>query len=606
MLILKSNIDIIFGKGDIMDVEKIAAASIQNLLSRNSYLQPIVIYNDKTPVWDGDIFVYKTKDRNKKNENMIGRVPVQVKGHEIKQIKDTESGVIKFRVEIADIKQYLTDGGVIYFVVYIYEDSETIFYNSLLPLDLKRLIERYKKQKSFEIRFNILPSRDQAVADIFFDFVKNREKQQGTLISDILYTNDIEKIRNKIERFNFSYSTVEPKTSIPFRELTTRDFYLYAKPKGIGNPIPFEKISNAIINIEEKLKISIDEKEYYSNAYVQWEKGKASIICGKSIKIGIDGTDDNEEGTSNFDIKLKGTLNEQLNDLYFLVALIKNEQIVINGHKITYSNFKLKDDHKYLFDRINDLELLRHRLIHYGVKNDLDIDSMTEDDDFRISFFMDEKPSTNKYKLNVTSMAILTLKIANVTILLLVEKDIKQDYYIIENYFKEVYKVKYTLPDTNKQSQISQFLALDKEMLLVDNIDTKNIMKDIKRHHSGNKKAGIVNKFLLEAIKAYDECNIQQKELSDLIYELSVWLYNETEEEYIFLNVAQVKHRLGILYENDLKKIKDISKLNEDNIEVQAATSILLNKKEEAKAIVNKMDMEEKEMFESYPIYNLL
>lgn len=243
-----------------MDIEKIATSSIQNLISRNSYLEPIINDNDKTPVWDGDIFVYKTKDFHKKNKNLIGRVPVQVKGHRVESINLESLERIKFRVDIADIQQYRMDGGVVYFVVYIDKNTEKIFYNSLLPLDLERLIKRYDKQRTFEIEFKFLPVEDAKLADIFVDFIQNRKKQQGTLIPEILYIDDIEKIKNQIKEFKFSYSTIESRGSIPFKELTTRDFYIYAEPKGIGNPIPFDKVSNAIINIQDKFKVSVGKK----------------------------------------------------------------------------------------------------------------------------------------------------------------------------------------------------------------------------------------------------------------------------------------------------------------------------------------------------------
>ena len=334
-----------------MDIEIIATSSIEKLISRNSYLKPAINNNDKIPVWDGDVIVYGTKDLNKKKENLIGRVPVQVKGHKVENISDSNLQVIKFRVKKEDMKKYLTDGGVIYFVVYIDEDTEKIFYNSLLPLDLERLIKRYDNQKTFEIEFKSLPTKDRELADVFLDFIQNRKRQQGTLIPGILYTDDIEKIQNEIKEFKFSYSTIEPKGSIPFRELTTRDFYLYAKPKGIGNPIPFERVSNAIINIQHKFKISVGEKTYYEDAYIQWEKGQSRIVCGKSVTLNLKDTTSSNIGLFNINVKFKGTLNEQLNDLYFIKALINTEELIIDGHSVPYSNFKF-DNNEHLFARI--------------------------------------------------------------------------------------------------------------------------------------------------------------------------------------------------------------------------------------------------------------
>ncbi|WP_312908743.1 hypothetical protein [Tissierella praeacuta] len=588
-----------------MDIEIIATSSIEKLISRNSYLKPAINNNDKIPVWDGDVIVYGTKDLNKKKENLIGRVPVQVKGHKVENISDSNLQVIKFRVKKEDMKKYLTDGGVIYFVVYIDEDTEKIFYNSLLPLDLERLIKRYDNQKTFEIEFKSLPTKDRELADVFLDFIQNRKRQQGTLIPGILYTDDIEKIQNEIKEFKFSYSTIEPKGSIPFRELTTRDFYLYAKPKGIGNPIPFERVSNAIINIQHKFKISVGEKTYYEDAYIQWEKGQSRIVCGKSVTLNLKDTTSSNIGLFNINVKFKGTLNEQLNDLYFIKALINTEELIIDGHSVPYSNFKF-DNNEHLFARISDLELLKQRLEYYGVKTDFNLEAITEEDDFKISFLMDEKPSMKRYKINLAKAGVLGLEIANISILLFAEENIEEGYYKIKSYFENAWKVKYYLRETDEDVQMSQFLILDKKGLLADNINSRKIIEDIKRNHSGNKNIVYVNTFLLEAIKAYDEYSPQQMELRYLIENLSEWLYNESKEDYIFLNLAQVKYRLGTLDKYDIDKIIDIGKLNKDNIEIQAGISILLKKKEDAKELIKDMNSELKDLFMSYPIYDLL
>lgn len=588
-----------------MDIEKIATSSIKNIISRNSYLKPIIDDNDKTPVWDGDVFVYRTKDRDKKNENLIGRVPVQVKGHEVVTTSGLNQNNIRFRVKKEDMKKYLTDGGVIYFVVYIDKKTEKIFYNSLMPLDLERLMKKYDNQKTFEIEFKSLPAEDRELADIFLDFIQNRKKQQGTLIPGILYADDIEKIQNEIKEFKFSYSTVEPTGTIPFKELTTRDLYIYAKPKGIGNPIPFERASNAIIKIQHEFIISIGEKIYYNNAYVQWENGQSRIVCGKSVNINMIDTNNSEVGTFNINIEFKGTLNEQLNDLYFIRGLTLNEELIIDGHSVPYGEFKF-DNEEHLSKRISDLECLKQRLEHYGVKTDLNLESITEEDDFKLSLLMDEKPSIKEYNINLIETNILRMKIVNITILLLVEEDIKEGYYKLKNFFENTWNVAYHLPETAEHIYMSQFLILDKEGLLADNINSQKVIDDIKRNHSENKNIGYVNTFFLEAIKAYDESGSQQKELKYLIENLSEWIFEQSKEEYTFLNLAQVKYRLDKLDKKDINRIIEIGNFNKGNLEIQAGVSILLNKKEEAKISISNMDQEQKELFITYPIYQLL
>jgi len=588
-----------------MDIEKIATSSIENLLSRNPYLRTKIDSNDKTTVWDGDIFVYCSKEPNKKNDDLLGKVPVQVKGRKVETIENLNLKKIKFRVKKDDVKKYLTDGGVIYFVVCMDEKKEEIFYNSLLPLDLARLIKRYKNQNSFEIEFKPLPKTDVKLADIFVDFIKNRQKQQGTLIPDILCFEDFKKIENEIKEIKFSYSTVDFKRTIPFRELTTRDLYLYAKPKGVGNPIPFERVSNAIINLQSKFTISIGGKTYYKNAYIQWEKGIGKIICSKGVQIILNDFEDiKEEVKVKINVSFKGSLSEQLNDLYFTTELITNNEMIINNKRISY-NIKLNNIED-LYKRISLLEKIKERLNYFGVKTDLDLESITKEDEVKLSFLMDKKPLIDKYSINIEDLGLLKLNIANLNLLLMVRKNLKESCYKVDSFFKKTWNIKYVLED-RKCVCMSQFIILDKNGLLVDNIDSRKILNDIKIKHKGNKYIKYVTLFLLEAIKAYDECSLNKDELTNLIENLSKWIFKQCGDDYAFLNLAQVKFRLGKLNNTDICKIMDIRSKNKDNIEIQAGVSVLLNEKEHAEFLINNaMSPEQRKLFMSYPICNLL
>lgn len=589
-----------------MDIEKIATSSIKNLISRSSYLEPIINDNDKTPVWDGDIFVYRTKDRNKRNENLIGRVPVQVKGHEVETIEDTNLKNIKFRVDKEDMRKYIMDGGVIYFVVYIDKNTEKIFYNSLLPLDLERLMKKYSQQKTFEIQFKPLPIEERKLADIFLDFVQNRKQQQGTLMPQVLYMNDVKKIKNKIKEFKFSYSTVEPKGLIPFKELTTRDIYIYAKPKGIGNPIPIERVSNLIVNMQYKLEISVKGQVYYHDAYVQWESGVPSIKCGKAVRISIPNFEN--AGYCDFNLKIDfiGTINERIRDLYFIRGIMKNKEFSINKYRIPFENFELENEED-IYESINKLGFLKQRLEYYGVKTDLNLDILTDEDNIKLSIIMEDNPSIRKYNINLSKSRILKMSIANIAIILMVEEDIKKGFYKLKDFFENTWDVTYVLTGTTEHIPISQFLILNKEGLLADNIDSQRIIEDIKRNHSENKNIEYVNIFLLEAIKAYDEGSAQQVELRWLIENLSQWLYEQSKEDYIFLNLAQVKYRIGTFDNSDTDKLIHMRNVyNKDKLEMLAGISILLDEKERARNLINKMDKEKRKIFMDYPIYYLL
>jgi len=107
-----------------MDIEILATSAVKDRLALCDGLYSYVNEREKEPSFDGNIYVYP-KGTNRK-ELQIGRVPVQIKG-ESKRILGGKT-TYKHSAEISDLKIYLKDGGVIYFVVVINDEGNEIIF----------------------------------------------------------------------------------------------------------------------------------------------------------------------------------------------------------------------------------------------------------------------------------------------------------------------------------------------------------------------------------------------------------------------------------------------------------------------------------------------
>ena len=58
-------------------IEEMGACAVKAALLQCNYLASFISENDKTPSWDGNVFVYTME--NQKKENLMGKVPIQVK-----------------------------------------------------------------------------------------------------------------------------------------------------------------------------------------------------------------------------------------------------------------------------------------------------------------------------------------------------------------------------------------------------------------------------------------------------------------------------------------------------------------------------------------------
>ncbi len=92
-------------------IEEKGIYAVSEYLTDIGYIKPYLSSNDKTPMWDGSLFVYKSKDDFNK-ERFDYRVPVQVKASEFDG--DVFPEKTSYSIEITDLKNYLNDGGLVF------------------------------------------------------------------------------------------------------------------------------------------------------------------------------------------------------------------------------------------------------------------------------------------------------------------------------------------------------------------------------------------------------------------------------------------------------------------------------------------------------------
>lgn len=82
-------------------------------------------------------------------------------------------------MKIVDLRNYLNDGGCVFFVVYIDNKGEStkIYYNELTPIKLRKLLKNKKKKKSKTIHIKEFPNNSNKKATIFLNCLQNCKKQ---------------------------------------------------------------------------------------------------------------------------------------------------------------------------------------------------------------------------------------------------------------------------------------------------------------------------------------------------------------------------------------------------------------------------------------------
>ena len=164
---------------DKASIEKFAVNAVEDIVNSSDHLSSFIADNDKEPSWDGFIYVYNSP--TKKKSELNGRLPVQVKGSEKNDHSKTE---ISFSMELSDLTNYLNDGGIILFVVYVGKMAtgikKTVYYIELPPVKLSHLMSGLApQQKTLSLQLKKLPSNAETVASIVLNCLNHCRSQKS-------------------------------------------------------------------------------------------------------------------------------------------------------------------------------------------------------------------------------------------------------------------------------------------------------------------------------------------------------------------------------------------------------------------------------------------
>ncbi len=584
-----------------MDIERFALSKILESIAKCDVLQSNFETNDKTPSWDGFVYVYNNS--NKAKREYQGRVPVQIKGTEKLDI-DLEKEQISFPMEVSDLRNYYKDCGCVVFVVYITKDfKHRIYYNSLLPFDLRKILEVAKDQQTITIALDVFPENDQKeVTTIFFDFLHHSELQKGTkgIILDAIDSfEDLQK--SKIDIDNIVVPSPGSNLIELCKYLTTHEHYVYAETKD-KVLFPFEKVKKAsrVTLLPRKIQIEVNGTKFYDESSLCVENGKEVVKIGKSFTY--------RPFEKNFNFKLNGNLSERIIDCRFFIELSDSGKIIIDGKEGQVNiDDGLIEEAKKIREILKFLELTKLLFEKLGVKKELDFEKITDSDSRLIAALIEGIINNAYVTVDNLESWILPVKIANLHILLVAIKSKEKkdrDRYRIYNFFEQCEKncyMEYKMDSGSEPIKSSVYFLLEKkDFLKFDNISYDNILKLVKNLPKYEANHTSITNLILSLLRAYDE----QKEdemlkTANSLNEHIVAFYGETP--ITVLNKLQIIRRQRRFSDEEIEILKQILSSNDD-LFVLLGANILLERSLDAESVFEKLPEEKKQEFLSFPI----
>lgn len=558
---------------------------------------------DKEPSWDGFLYLYS--DDSMKKDSLIGRIPIQVKG---KQGEFVES--LSYPVKTSDLRNYMREGGCIYFVVLINDKQERkIFHRMLTPVELQNILKGHEQQKSINVKMKPLDGSDDDVYHSLVDFYRDMKKQTGSPIKTLSLKDLVD---GNYDTFRFSLSGFDASKESLESFITRKAICLYVKPMDANaSDIPIKE-GRCFLKLIQNVKqaVSVNGIVFYNSFEKTNEKNKIILGIGHCLKVAFDSQNPIEMSVN---IKLEATeLKAMVQDIRFVLAAIENKSFKIGDYQVDIpSNNESKKLCALLkgeYARLQRVEILLERL--HVIKN-LDLSTMQNVDWETLKILttgiLDEKELT----LNVKESRLYNIKVGNLMFLLLVCQQ-KSGKFRIFDYFTPPSALKLISPEGYEASKYA-VLEVD-GYVRYDNIDFSNILPSIsalKAKHDcflDYAKYEVFN--MLKACGKLDDDKEKRTILLNMSSDIIDWMIEETKDAdekqayecYAYL----VKFLKNSLTEEDIATLNGILYSDKVDDPLKASVALLLKNKSAFDVFYSKMTKDEKENFKKLPFSEIM
>lgn len=582
-------------------IEETAVHIVGLYFSNAHTISPYISSNDKEPCWDGNLYIYSNEPM--KNSTLYGRVPVQIKG---KFFKDKVcKNDITYSVSLVDLKNYMRDGGIIYFVVGIWENFYKIYYAKLTPLKLKTYIKHCKRE-SASIKLTELKEYSFDIDCEIRDFYDNCKVQTGNTDNTV----DIKDILSSKKAVNLTFfaSALKNNEQCKISEyLAKHPVYLYAETTdGFNNkvlrPVGDEDLS---LNFKESIpaEVKVGDIVFYNEIQRTCKpNGNILIYIGRSLRMEIS-PDGNVNRNINFKLNEK-ELSSWIKEAEFIFKIAETKFFEIDNVCFRLNG---NEENKYIDwcrNRLHFAKKIQSVLSALHVNKELVIKEFSQDEINTINILYKALCEQDEISINESLSPIFTVSLSNLCLALFASKTPTGKYRIYS--YKDVTDdISYTDSNTNVPAKTSIYSWFQTEgFKIVSNIDYDDILPSYKKvyieNHNVTQRA---NNDMLMMILAYDE-NHDDKLLKSS-KDLCEWLISINEKDEVntyFLNLMQIIKRKRDLTHEERKEI--MIKFDLCNSMEKLACCLLLDNNEMANHYFNQLNDSEKEFFTTLPIYH--
>lgn len=574
-------------------IEKGAVEAIKRVIRLHDKMDELLEENDKGPSWDGDIYLYDNSDL--KVEHIQYRIPTQIKGKNDKRLLNKKS--ITFPVEYRNLRNYFRDGGVCYFVIAVSDDGEkaAIFYNALTPIKLQAILKGSEKKLPEQTKNIPLLRLEKNDKDILYKLLlqfghDSGEQGSGELVRKSISASDLKNV-DSIRMTAYASDQNEILGNMQIGEVC---LFGHLANSDIWVPFSYETQTN--MEIAQKVKrnesFGVDGVVYYDNFEVVRKADETVYIrLSENLELRL------SENKVHFDPK--SDLETVIRDVRFLEAMQHGSGLYIGKRKVLgYKEQKLGSN---LQKAIRDYKLLQLVTNKFGLTIRERIEGFTEDDwkalnELVAIFKGDIVPKHGEVAYHMWWWQ------GKIVPFIITREDTQQAQ--VENIFHPQQLNVYTHTD-EKEYELPIYINLTRSVWesLYD-VPEEYLLEDLERYEYNHGTEGNFSLLFVELLSSYDDTgNEKYFNMARLISDKLIFV--SPQNEYWKINKLQLLRRKRPLSEEEMQELESIEKNSEDKKTI-CAVNILLENKRMAQKVLEEMDDEDRGVFVTYPIYNLL
>lgn len=578
------------------NIELLSISYLNTCIAYEKILESNISNKDKEPSWDGNILLFKDEKHNAIKDGVI-RIPVQIKGKCKHELLNREE--ISFPVRYGDLRNYLNERGVVYFVIAVSESSRdeySIYYNIMTPIKLIDMLEG-KESKDGEQTLSVKmykldDTKFGELTKVLKQYDLEWRKQQQNLCVD--ENSKIKEVSSEI---------VLNSNKDILTKFNQGDIYFYSKLEdGRAGKIFWKKNAKLFEITKIEKEIFLDEKLYYKNFEIYEDNNESVIVkLSQNLTIEFDSVNIKENNkSSNVKFKLEFNSDTKIleNDLDFLENISLKECNLKISDKIIKVNIK---DEK-IFYMIYEMKKI------FYILNSLNItlmsSNLSKNDRATLSFLIDIFDG-KRDDVFISNNAIYHFELENRDFLTLIVKDEENSKISFYNLFKDIKFWAFATDNKEHYYKVPMFSQLTVDV--IKNIDDESfsyMIKKINDSEFNEYTFNILNNILLEIILVYDMTKrIVALDAAESISEILLDKFKNNK--ILDINYYQIKKRKYGLNISDKEKINEM-KDNENNQMILCCINILIGNYYDANINFKAMDSEEKDVFKKFPIWNII